>query len=227
LDEPLSNLDARLRVQMQAELKRLHRRLHTTTIHVTHDQDEAMTLGDRIAVIHEGRIQQIGTPEAVYRHPVNRFVAGFLGALSMNFLEGTIEWDDDRLWFDEGTQRLAVPEWASAGLTQRVGRRVVLGVRPEALSLSPMEGLSRNALTAKVEIVESRGERTDVHCATACHSDLTARLGTQVRLEPSATCQLHVDLDRVHFFAADDETAGPPGANLCLAGERGLGPRAE
>ncbi|MFH1922425.1 MAG: ABC transporter ATP-binding protein, partial [Planctomycetota bacterium] len=107
LDEPLSSLDARLRVEMRSELKRLHRRLGTTTLHVTHDQEEALALGDRVAIVREGRLQQIGTPREVYRHPVNRFVGGFLGSAPMNFLEGTITEHDGRLSFDEAGRRLA------------------------------------------------------------------------------------------------------------------------
>ncbi|MGC4067576.1 MAG: sn-glycerol-3-phosphate ABC transporter ATP-binding protein UgpC [Polyangiaceae bacterium] len=133
-DEPLSNLDAKLRVEMRAELKRLHLELRTTTIYVTHDQEEAITLGDRVVVMHGGIVQQCADALTIYRKPVNRFVAGFLGSPPMNFLEGRVEARDDRLYFDEGSGAIEVPTWANSALRAKVGQRVVLGARPEALS---------------------------------------------------------------------------------------------
>jgi multiple sugar transport system ATP-binding protein len=223
LDEPLSDLDARLRIEMRAELKRLHRRLGTTTIYVTHDQEEAMTLGDRLAVVREGRIQQVGPPEQVFRHPVNRFVAGFLGARPMNFLEGTIVRQEGRLWFDEGGQRLIVPDWAASRLADRVGDRVTLGIRPEVLSPKPIEGQRHNTLNVKVNLIESLGDEHEVHLSTERHPGIVARLDTHDVFAPNTVIEMHVDLDRVHFFDPDDEAAGTPGANLCLAAEKRLG----
>ena len=220
LDEPLSNLDARLRLQMQAELKRLHRRLQTTTIYVTHDQEEAMALGDRIAVITEGRLQQIGTPEEVYRHPANRFVAGFIGAAPMNFLEGMIVQRDGRLWFDEGSRQLALPDWAASDLAGKVGAKVILGIRPETVKQEPIEGQSHNALNVRPSAVESRGDTTDVHLSTDQHPDVVARFDSRARFDPAALRQVYVDLNRVHFFDPDDETTGRSGENLCLAAEK-------
>ena len=137
-DEPLSNLDAKLRVEMRAELKRLHRRLQTTTIYVTHDQEEAMTLGDRIVVMKDGQVQQCGPPLEVYDRPANRFVAGFVGTPPMNFFEGRLAGKDGGVYFDEGTASLLLPDELSGALASagRADGEAVLGVRPEALGLS-------------------------------------------------------------------------------------------
>src|SRR5207253_79736 len=146
-DDPLSNLDAKLRVTTRAELKRLHQRLKTTTIYVTHDQEEAMTLGDRVVVMKDGFIQQCGAPLDVYHQPKNRFVAGFVGTPPMNFLEGTIVEDAGRLWFDEGTGKLAVPDKAKAALGRKVGAHVVMGVRPQALRDKASDGAKESVLS--------------------------------------------------------------------------------
>ena len=139
-DEPLSNLDAKLRVTTRAELKALHMRLKTTTIYVTHDQEEAMTLGDRIVVMSKGLIQQAGTPLEVYRRPLNRFVAGFVGMPPMNFLEGTIAQDGGALWFVEGSAdadgrpyRVRLPGARSQALATHAGKPIVMGLRPQML----------------------------------------------------------------------------------------------
>ncbi len=132
-DEPLSNLDAKLRVEMRAELKRLHQRLQTTTIYVTHDQEEAMTLGDRIVVMKDGLIQQCGTPLEVYSRPARRFVGGFVGTPPMNFLNGRLSARDGRVFFDIDGCGLALTEEHARNLAQWVGKEAVLGVRPEAV----------------------------------------------------------------------------------------------
>ncbi|MEO8905422.1 MAG: sn-glycerol-3-phosphate ABC transporter ATP-binding protein UgpC [Polyangiaceae bacterium] len=132
-DEPLSNLDAKLRVEMRAEIKQLTMSLNATTVYVTHDQEEAMTLGDRVVVMKDGITQQVGSALEIYNHPVNRFVASFLGSPPMNFFTGKIVEDGGHLCFDEGTGKLPIADWASAELTSRIGQEVVLGVRPEAM----------------------------------------------------------------------------------------------
>ena len=120
-DEPLSNLDAKLRVEMRAEIKRLHLALGSTTVYVTHDQEEAMTLGDRVVVMKDGVVQQCASALDIYHHPANRFVAGFLGTPPMNFFEGRLVDEGGRLWFDEGTGRLPVPARAAEALRARAG----------------------------------------------------------------------------------------------------------
>ena len=223
-DEPLSDLDARLRLQMRAELKHLHRHLQTTTLYVTHDQEEALSLGDRVAVIRQGRIQQIGAPQEVYRHPANRFVAGFLGAAPMNFLTGRLTEHDGRLWFEQGSQRLPVPDWAAADLAGRVGAKVVLGIRPEVLHIQPNEVARPGELTAKIVDVESLGDRIDVHLSIDGCPSIVARLDARRHPTPGTTERIYVDLDRVHFFEWDEEADGQAfdrsGANLCLAAEK-------
>src|SRR5213082_3089192 len=135
-DEPLSNLDAALRVQMRVELKRLHDRLETTAIYVTHDQVEAMTLGDRVVVMKDGWIQQVGEPLELYGHPANRFVAGFIGSPSMNFVEMTVADANGALWADTPGLRVKVPPASAARLGPYKGQRVTLGIRPEDLRVA-------------------------------------------------------------------------------------------
>jgi len=135
LDEPLSNLDAKLRVEMRAELSRLHQRLGTTTVYVTHDQVEAMTLGDRIAVMSEGLIRQTATPLELYDRPVNQFVAGFLGAPPMNFVHGRLEESDGKVFFNEGSARIELGPWAKRAAQALPTRDAVLGIRPEDITL--------------------------------------------------------------------------------------------
>ncbi len=207
-DEPLSNLDAKLRIGMRAELKRLHRRVQTTTVYVTHDQEEAMTLGDRVVVMKDGLIQQCATPFEVYEHPVNRFVAGFVGTPPMNFISGRIVRDGGRLLFDEGDNRLAVAPAHQAALAPLVDRPVILGVRPEALV--PAAG-GDAVLNVQVSVVEPLGDRQDIYCGTARHPHLVCRLDARCRVAEGATERLQVDMTRVHFFEPGDN-----GRNLTL-----------
>jgi len=161
-DEPLSNLDASLRTQMRLEMARLHERLGATIVYVTHDQVEAMTLGDRIAVFNAGRIEQVGAPAEVYRQPVNRFVAGFLGSPQMNFLPAQADRDASGAGVQvEGAGRLALP----ADCTAPLARVQALGVRPEHWQLLPADGAL--GLAASVERVEWLGDVTLVHCKLA------------------------------------------------------------
>ncbi len=220
-DEPLSDLDARLRLQMRAELKRLHRRLGTTTIHVTHDQEEALTLGDRLAVMCDGVLRQVGTPHEVYRHPADRFVAGFLGQSPMNFLEGTIVDTGGRLRFVAAGRPIAVPDWAAGELRALVGAEIALGVRPETVRVEPIPGQAENSLEAKVDLVEPLGERVDVHFSTGHPPEqtLVARVDARAPGRRESARRVYIDLDRVHFFAPDDPRTGCPGKNVCLAAE--------
>src|SRR5579875_715546 len=135
-DEPLSNLDAKLRVQMRVELKKLHDRLGTTAIYVTHDQVEAMTLGDRVVVMRDGRVQQVGEPLELYNQPANRFVAGFLGSPAMNFATVRVEQGDGALWAGNDGMRIEVPAGRSDRLGRYSGRTVTIGIRPEDLRLA-------------------------------------------------------------------------------------------
>jgi multiple sugar transport system ATP-binding protein len=168
MDEPLSNLDAKLRVQMRAEIARIQRRLGVTTIYVTHDQVEAMTLGDRVAVMRKGVLQQVDTPQVLYDHPVNLFVAGFIGSPAMNLLEGAVEEDGGTLSFTLGRQRLTVPAGLLAqrpALRSYVGRRVIVGIRPEDIEDAALARRDDPGarLTSTVDLVESMGSEVLVH----------------------------------------------------------------
>jgi multiple sugar transport system ATP-binding protein len=210
-DEPLSNLDAKLRVEMRAELKRIHMSLRSTTIHVTHDQEEAMSLGDRVAVMKEGCIQQIGAPLDVYRHPVNRFVAGFLGTPPMNFLGCRVVSRDGRLWLDEGAAAIAVPDRAGAALEHRIGTEVIVGVRPQALTDQKRSPFARsdNVLEMRVNVVEPLGDKMDLYLATSSHSHVIAHVDAHDGVAPGQVVPIYLDLDRIHFFEPGDV-----GANL-------------
>jgi multiple sugar transport system ATP-binding protein len=150
-DEPLSNLDAKLRTEMRAEIKRLHLSLGSTTVYVTHDQEEAITLGDRVVVMKDGVVQQCAGPLEIYHHPANRFVAGFLGSPPMNFFDGRLVEEDGRLLFDEGTGKLPIPAPAAAALRARpgpAGAELVMGLRPEALAgVGPLAARTPGAAT--------------------------------------------------------------------------------
>jgi multiple sugar transport system ATP-binding protein len=207
-DEPLSNLDAKLRVEMREEIKRIHRSLESTTIYVTHDQEEAMTLGDRIVVMKDGVIQQCGAPLDVYHRPANRFVAGFVGMPPMNFFEGTILEDGRGLWFDEGTGRIPVPGWAKHALAAKVDGRVVMGARPQTLSDTPHPSGGRDdapmsALSMTVNVVEFLGEKMDVYLSTAHHARIVAHIDASRGLAPGSTHSIHFDPRRLQFFDAD------------------------
>ena len=186
-DEPLSNLDAKLRVQMRLELQKLHRRLGVTSLYVTHDQVEAMTLGSRIIVMNSGRAEQIGTPAEVYHQPATLFVAGFIGSPPMNLLPGTVSADGSALSADGLAVQLPVPVPALAG------RQVVLGLRPEQLQLGG------DALQVDVEMVESLGADHLIH-ARAGRCDLVVRVGDAPMPAAGARIGLGFATGAVHWF---------------------------
>ena len=205
-DEPLSNLDAKLRVEMRAELNKLHRRLETTMIYVTHDQVEAMTLGDRIAVMRDGTLQQVAPPLEIYERPVNKFVAGFIGTPPMNFLDGQVVAADGRLYFDEGTCRLPLPGRFAEALGPVVGRPATLGLRPELLEpVVPGQGTGDGAtFRAKVNVVEPLGDEMLVYLSTGKH-DLIAKVGSHHRLEVGEEIEVAARMDRSHVFDQQSE----------------------
>ncbi len=213
-DEPLSNLDAKLRIEMRAELKRLARRVQTTTIYVTHDQEEAMTLGDRVVVMKDGRIHQVGTPFDVYDRPVNRFVAGFVGTPPMNFLPGRLVRRGEALWFDDGDQQLRLPDAMRQRLAGHVDREVVLGIRPE-LMRPAADAPEGTTLRAQVSVVEPLGERMDIYVSTPRHPRIVCRTDARTRVSENAPITLAVEVERVHVFAP-----GEDGENLSLDASR-------
>ena len=209
-DEPLSNLDAKLRVEMRAEIKRLHLALGSTTVYVTHDQEEAITLGDRVVVMKDGVVQQCASPLDTYHHPANRFVAGFLGTPPMNFFDGRLVDAGGRLWFDEGTGRLPVPARAASALRARVAAspEIVLGVRPEALAPLPAARFAAAGaeLPMKVWLEQPRGATMDVYLQTDRHERVVAHVDASADGAAPAvgdTLGIAIDMERAHFFAPD------------------------
>ncbi|HEY4107301.1 MAG TPA: sn-glycerol-3-phosphate ABC transporter ATP-binding protein UgpC [Polyangiaceae bacterium] len=201
-DEPLSNLDAKLRVEMRAEIKQITMSLNATTVYVTHDQEEAMTLGDRVVVMKDGITQQVGSALEIYNHPVNRFVAGFLGSPPMNFFTGTLTEETGRLFFDEGTGKLPVPDWAASELRARVGQEIVLGVRPEVMSDKTHARFQTedNFLNMKVTLVQPLGHKMDVYLATEKHPKSVAQIDSYAGVHTGENMPVFIDMARVHFF---------------------------
>jgi len=190
-DEPLSNLDAKLRVQMRFEIQKLHRRLGTTSLYVTHDQVEAMTLAQRMVVMNAGRAEQIGTPMEVYQNPATVFVAGFIGSPAMNFIDGR-SMDDGRIQLD-GSGVLIVPKAPAAG------KKITVGIRPE--HLTPSKPSEAN-LVGRVEVIEALGADTLLHVAVA-GSTIIARLPAGTPAEVGEPIALAADRDRIYMFDAD------------------------
>ncbi|MCD4828040.1 MAG: sn-glycerol-3-phosphate ABC transporter ATP-binding protein UgpC [Candidatus Cloacimonetes bacterium] len=199
-DEPLSNLDAKLRVQMRGEITKLHRKLASTMIYVTHDQVEAMTMGDRIVVMDQGLIQQIDTPLNIYNEPVNLFVAGFIGSPAINLLNGTLNEEDGNLWFDEGSFRCAVP--ADRKLGGYIGKPLVMGIRPEDISGYDDKAPQSQKIEALCEVVEPMGNEFIVYLRTK-GSKLTARLDPRQTPRVEQILELTLDMARAHFFDPD------------------------
>src|SRR5712692_3203807 len=205
-DKPLSNLDAALRVQMRVELKRLHDRLETTAIYVTHDQVEAMTLGDRVVVMKDGVVQQEGEPLELYGRPVNRFVASFIGSPAMNFVEVAIMPADGGLWADAAGLRIKIPSRKQAALQRHAGRRVVLGVRPEALRVASGADPAEYAFDTAVEVVEPLGNEILLDVRAGAHA-MVARVDPATRLKVHEKVRLAFDPERLHFFDPGSEAA--------------------
>jgi len=212
-DEPLSNLDARLRVSTRAELKRLQQKLQTTTIYVTHDQEEAMTLGDRIVVMNRGVIHQCGTPLEVYRNPVDRFVAGFVGMPPMNFIDGQLHGSDALQFQGEGV-KLQIDAHRGGRLKEFVGQPVSLGVRPEIVSIA--DESDTGAILVSVEVVEILGHMMDLYVRTATNHQLVCRMNTE-DVQPGSQLQIRIDASAVHVFEPNQDSSEHPaayGANL-------------
>ncbi|MFW6237717.1 MAG: ABC transporter ATP-binding protein [Halanaerobiales bacterium] len=212
MDEPLSNLDAKLRVQMRTELSKLHERLQTTVVYVTHDQTEAMTMGDRIVVLKDGIIQQVDDPLSLYNEPNNMFVAGFIGSPAMNFLDATLENDGDTYYLDgHGEFRVAIPEDKNEVIQDYEGKDVVLGVRPEDLVDSRIthdfEISEDNAINVDVEVVEPMGSEIYLYVATEETHSMVARVEAESDADVGDGIKLGVDLRKIHVFDAVTEEA--------------------
>jgi len=205
-DEPLSNLDAKLRVQMRTELKKLHDRLRTTMIYVTHDQVEALTMGDRIVVMNEGLIQQVADPIGLYERPMNRFVAGFIGSPPMNFIPGKIIKVDEDYYFQDKSFRVKVLEHTYEPVSKYEGREVILGIRPENIydRLFAQAASDEFTVKATVEVVEPMGSEIYLHLTTG-HDTFIARVGPHDTAKENQDLQLVFDMTRVHFFDTETE----------------------
>ena len=199
-DEPLSNLDMKLRVTTRAELKALHYKLQTTSIYVTHDQAEAMTLGDRICVMYNGQILQVDEPMEVYNKPVNKFVAGFLGIVPMNFFEGNIQITDGRPFFDFGHDRILLPEKYLSFPDNCKNAQMTLGVRPENLSIEPYHGNSESAIAATVKVIEPLGDRTDVCLESRDGSSFIVNLDPYIKMRIGEKVRIYIDMEKSHIF---------------------------
>jgi len=204
-DEPLSNLDAKLRVETRAELKRLHRQLKTTTVYVTHDQEEAMTLGDRVVVMCDGWKKQCDSPLNIYQRPADRFVAGFLGMPPMNFLEGHLEHSDGSLWFVGRDARLRLDEAPVEWLQGDSTRQVVAGIRPEDLELHEADTNDKcHAMPATVLVTEPLGSTMDVYLQTTSGNRLVCRAPAS-NLEEGKAVVARVAPQDVHLFEPNEQ----------------------
>jgi len=203
-DEPLSNLDAKLRVQMRVELKRLHERLETTAIYVTHDQVEAMTLGSRVVVMKDGWVQQVGEPMEIYSRPQNRFVAGFIGSPAMNFIPTTLAEQNGALYAEANGFRVKVPADRAARLLAYKGQTVTFGIRPEDLRVGSTTDSDDQAFDAVVDVVEPLGSEILLDVTVAGQSVVA-------RVEPSVKARAHEKIrmtfvpERIHLFDAKTE----------------------
>jgi len=205
-DEPLSNLDAKMRVQMRTEIHKLHIRLQTTIIYVTHDQVEAMTMGDRVAVMKDGVLQQVADPITVYDCPKNKFVAGFIGSPPMNFMKGKIIKKDGRIYFDEGKIQVKLVEDMHPKLTPYIGREVILGIRSEDIydKLFVSQAPPENIIKVNCEVVEPMGSEVYLYLNTGKHTFI-ARVGAHDRPGVNQDIDVVFDMSKVHFFDKDSE----------------------
>jgi multiple sugar transport system ATP-binding protein len=199
-DEPLSNLDAKLRAQMRIEIKRLRERVATTSIYVTHDQVEAMTLGDRVVVMREGRILQQGTPLEIYSRPANRFVAGFIGAPAMNFIDVTLARVDGRLTVEAEGLRLRVPDEQAAMLLHQRTQALTLGVRPEHVLIGDPRPENGTGFDAAIEVTEQLGAELLVGVRVAGTTVIASRVDPWAKLALHQKLRLSLDPRGLHFF---------------------------
>jgi multiple sugar transport system ATP-binding protein len=199
-DEPLSNLDAQLRAQMRLELKQLRQRVPTTSIFVTHDQVEAMTLGDRLVVMKDGLVQQVGTPLELYRHPANRFVAGFIGSPAMNFMDVKVAADGDRLALAGDGLRLQVPARLAPGLGARIGGSACLGIRPQHIRLGTPGSDDQVGLQGVLTVTEQLGDEQLIAIRVGAGELRIAGVDPDLKLVAGCKIEATAAIDNLHFF---------------------------
>jgi len=208
MDEPLSNLDAKLRVQMRTEITKLHNRLQTTFIYVTHDQTEAMTMGTRIVVMKDGFIQQVDTPQNLYDYPVNLFVAGFIGSPQMNFVDVTLVKEGDAVYAVFGENKIRIPEGKVKKFKDPsyIGKEVVMGIRPEDLHDEEifLQSAADSTVKAYVDVVELLGSETYLYLNVS-GTDIIARVDPRSTARSGDTIKIALDTNRLHFFDKETE----------------------
>lgn len=207
-DEPLSNLDAKLRVQMRTEIKKLHNRLQTTMVYVTHDQVEALTMGNRIVVMKDGLIQQVDDPMQLYQNPRNRFVAGFIGSPPMNFLEGSIARNSTGFCFQNKNFRVRLLDHTFGQAQKYLDKKVILGIRPENIYDRLFAQAASDEYTVKVvvDVVEPMGSEIYLHVSVG-ENAFVARVGPQDTARKNQDLQLVFDMTKAHFFDVETEEA--------------------
>ncbi|GAE88655.1 ABC transporter ATP-binding protein [Acetivibrio straminisolvens] len=208
MDEPLSNLDAKLRVQMRTEISKLHQKLQTTFIYVTHDQTEALTMGTRIVVMKDGYIQQVDTPTNLYERPCNMFVAGFIGSPQMNFVNAKVEKRGDEMHLLFGKQDIKLPEGKAKKLegSEYVGKEVVMGIRPENVHDEAiyLESMADSTVDARVEVVEMLGSETLLYMVID-DIEFTARVNPRTKARPGDVIKVAFDTNKIHLFDKETE----------------------
>ncbi|PKL87382.1 MAG: glycerol-3-phosphate ABC transporter ATP-binding protein [Ignavibacteriae bacterium HGW-Ignavibacteriae-2] len=204
-DEPLSNLDAKLRVQMRTEISKLHKKLEATMIYVTHDQTEAMTMGDKIVVMKDGFVQQIDSPLKLYNNPVNKFVAGFIGSPSMNFIDGKII-KNTKLLFQsvDGKDTIELSGKYSSKLESYLNKNIILGFRPEDIQIKNTESGNLSRHSIKLEVVEPMGNEIFIYFLLG-NAEITGRVPADTILKVDDVIDVFIDKDKLHFFDADDQ----------------------
>src|SRR3954463_3322290 len=202
-DEPLSNLDAKLRARMRIEIKRLHAKIPTTSVFVTHDQIEAMTLGDRVVIMRDGYVQQVGTPLTVYEKPANKFVAGFIGAPAMNFIDVAVRREPGGMAVESRGLKISVNSPEARAIEAFHGKQIVMGVRPEHLSLG--NGAIGSGFDAHVEVVEQLGSEILLETRVGPDSLTVARVPAKTKVTPGDQVRISAQLARLHFFDPSSE----------------------
>ncbi|MGE5528450.1 MAG: ABC transporter ATP-binding protein [Patescibacteria group bacterium] len=208
MDEPLSNLDAKLRAQMRGEISKLHNRLQTTIIYVTHDQVEAMTMADRMAVINDGIIQQVGSPLDVYDNPINLFVATFIGTPPMNTMNAVLKQDGNRIYADFESYRLYIPEGKFKSIGKYIGQEVTVGIRPENIfdRASVPDAKEEDVVTAMVDIMELIGSEIYLYMSTP-NTSFTARVEAHTKAQDGAQHQVVFNTKKIHLFDKKTDNA--------------------
>ena len=208
MDEPLSNLDAKLRVQMRTEISKLHKRLNTTFIYVTHDQTEAMTMGTRIVVMKDGVVQQVDNPQNIYQNPANMFVAGFIGSPQMNIIESKVVKDGSNLYVEFGDVKLPVPADKAKVIEDKgyAGRDVMFGIRPEHIGDSPefLKEYETSTAAAKVEVIEHMGSETYLYLDCEGNS-MTARVEPTSKAKTDENIKIAINVNYMHLFDKETE----------------------